>query len=127
MTGDRSIGNNHYSFDRLHAQGVDSSTSIAIGNLQFSIADGTITGDGRFEQLTVMEAKVLLFLSSNPDVVLDKDTISQGVWGYSNTGRLVDVYVTKLRPKLDQKIRIETVRGAGFTYNSDAALLLKPQ
>lgn len=67
--------------------------------------------------LTPKEFDVLVHLLRNPGIVLTRDQIMSGVWGYDFDGesRTVDVHIRTLRAKLaDCPDLIETVRGVGY-------------
>jgi len=66
---------------------------------------------GQSLDLTRREFELLRFLSDNRDRVLDRDSIYQGVWGYTmaHGDRSVDVFIRKLRQKLEG-------RSPGFRY-----------
>lgn len=67
--------------------------------------------------LTLKEFELLCFLLKNEGMVLTRDKILSGVWGYEFDGesRTVDVHVRTLRSKLGCAGNlIETVRGLGY-------------
>jgi len=67
--------------------------------------------------LTPKEFDILVFLLRNPGIVLSRDRIMSGVWGYDFDGesRTVDVHIRTLRQKLEPfGDLIETVRGVGY-------------
>lgn len=67
--------------------------------------------------LTLKEFELLCLLFRNKGVVLTRDEILTGVWGYEFDGesRTVDVHIRTLRSKLGSAGRfIETVRGIGY-------------
>lgn len=73
--------------------------------------------DGTAINLTPKEFDVLVFLLRNPSIVLSRDRIMSGVWGYDFDGesRTVDVHIRTLRQKLEPYgDLIETVRGVGY-------------
>ena len=73
--------------------------------------------DGKEVQLTLKEFELLCYLLENDGVVLTRDKILTGIWGYDFDGetRTVDVHVRTLRQKLGSCGGIvETVRGVGY-------------
>jgi DNA-binding response OmpR family regulator len=60
--------------------------------------------DGTPAELTRREFELLALLASEPGVVLEREEIYQRVWGYAMArgDRSVDVYIRKLRLKLDR-------------------------
>jgi DNA-binding response OmpR family regulator len=83
------------------------------------------TWDGVDLGLTRRELSLLETLARSPDVVLSRDRLLELVWGYdfSPTTKVVDVFVSYLRRKLDAAgapALIETVRGVGFVLRRAA-------
>ena len=67
--------------------------------------------------LTLKEFELLEYLISNPDIVLSRNQLLEGVWGYDFDGetRTVDVHIRTLRQKLGEAGEfVETVRGVGY-------------
>ncbi|MDR1922322.1 MAG: response regulator transcription factor [Candidatus Adiutrix sp.] len=70
--------------------------------------------------LTGLEFKLLYFLASRPDRVLDRQTLLRHIWGHMHDSqtRTVDTHMARLRDKLGEAEKcIETVRGVGFRFN----------
>jgi len=71
--------------------------------------------------LTATEFRLLEFLMSRPGVVFSRDQLLNAVWGQDRaiTDRAVDVYVLRLRQKIEQDPAdpklIHSVRGFGYT------------
>lgn len=70
-------------------------------------------------KLTAKELAILELLMSAPGRVFSRTRILNQVWGYSEDPltNVVDVYIARLRRKIDTKAReplIETVRGHGY-------------
>lgn len=75
-------------------------------------------------ELTAKEYALLEYLMSNAGRVLSRTMILEQVWDQSFEGltNIVDVYVRHLRAKIDEPhpVRlIQTVRGVGYTMNTD--------
>lgn len=88
-----------------------------LGTLAVSVPRHLATLSGTPLTLTPKEFDVLLFLLRNPGIVLSRDRIMSGVWGYDFDGesRTVDVHIRTLRAKLGVGADlIETVRGVGY-------------
>ena len=83
--------------------------------------------EGRSLGLTRREFEVLQLLAQNPNKVLERDEIYSAVWGYSmaHGDRSVDVFVGKLRRKLEQAWPhwqfIHTHFGVGYRFEFEAA------
>jgi two-component system phosphate regulon response regulator PhoB len=94
------------------------------------IAEGPLTIDpGRHEisyqgkplVLTLLELRLLHYLISRKNVVANRDTLLNEVWGYDPalTTRTVDTHVKRLRQKLGKAGEpLETVRGVGYRWRS---------
>jgi DNA-binding response OmpR family regulator len=69
-------------------------------------------------QLTHREAHLLFHLIKNKNEVLDRSLILKKLWGNDDffNARSMDVFITKLRKKLnlDSSIQIVNVRGYGY-------------
>ena len=72
--------------------------------------------------LTATEFRLLEFLMNRPGVVFSREQLLNAVWGQDRaiTDRAVDVYVLRLRQKVEQDpanpILIHSVRGFGYTF-----------
>ncbi len=83
----------------------------------------TVTIEGTQINLTKTEHELLYLLLKNADIVLQRETILQHIWGYENEveTNVVDVYIRYLRNKLKpfgKDKLIETVRGVGYVIRS---------
>lgn len=73
--------------------------------------------------LTATEFKLLEFLMSRPGVVFTRDQLLDAVWGYgrSVTTRTVDVYILRLRQKIEadpaDPAFILSCRGFGYSFS----------
>lgn len=88
-----------------------------LDDLLVSIPRHSVSVGGQPVALTLKEFDVLVFLLRNQGMVLTRDQIMSGVWGYEFDGesRTVDVHIRTLRSKLGEAARlIETVRGVGY-------------
>jgi DNA-binding response OmpR family regulator len=72
--------------------------------------------DGRRVPLSEREFAVLEYLSRTPNQIVSRERILNAVWEYQFDPRsnVVDVYVGRLRRKLEPLVQIETVRGGGY-------------
>jgi DNA-binding response OmpR family regulator len=72
--------------------------------------------------LTATEFRLLEFLMSRPGVVFSREQLLDAVWGHDRavTDRTVDVYILRLRQKIEQEGEqafIRSVRGFGYSFN----------
>ena len=78
--------------------------------------------------LTATEFRLLEFLMIRPGVVFSREQLLNSVWGQDRaiTDRAVDVYVLRLRQKVESDpanpIMIHSVRGFGYTFEPRRAM-----
>ena len=78
--------------------------------------------------LTATEFRLLEFLMSRPGVVFSREQLLNSVWGQDRaiTDRAVDVYVLRLRQKVESDpanpIMIHSIRGFGYTFEPRRAM-----
>jgi DNA-binding response OmpR family regulator len=78
--------------------------------------------------LTATEFRLLEFLMNRPGMVFSREQLLNAVWGQDHaiTDRAVDVYVLRLRQKVEQDpanpILIHSVRGFGYTFEPRRAM-----
>jgi two-component system OmpR family response regulator len=94
-------------------------SSIAVRDLVIDPADRTVRRDGEPVPLTAREFSLLEFLARHPEEVLSRSRLLEHVWDqhFPGDSNIVDVYVARLRKKLDHagsQAHIRTVRGAGY-------------
>ena len=93
---------------------------ISIGNYTFNFPKQTIQLDGSIDSimLTHREAHLLFHLYNTKNEVLDRSFILKKLWGNDDffSGRSMDVFISKLRKKLnqDENVQILNVRGYGY-------------
>lgn len=98
---------------------------LRIGGLTIDPAAHRVQRDGRDLAITHLEFRLLHYLASNPGRVFSRQQILDRVWGRdrSITARSVDVYVRRLRQKVDaegEPSLLQTVRGAGYRFEARA-------
>jgi DNA-binding response OmpR family regulator len=79
---------------------------------------------GKEVSLTATEFRLLEFLMSRPGIVFSREQLLDAVWGHDRavTDRTVDVYVLRLRQKIEAEEGhpyIRSVRGFGYSFNAD--------
>lgn len=80
----------------------------------------SVSIEGRMIELTKLEFDLLHAFISNQNIVLDRDTLLESVWGGDEAyqDRTVNVAINRLKEKIDPdktKEYIKTVRGVGYT------------
>jgi DNA-binding response OmpR family regulator len=89
------------------------------GPLVFDRKSLRVTVNGENVHMTAKELAILELLLTNPGKLFSRERILSNVWGLNMDPltNLVDVYIGKLRKKIDQEgddSLIETVRGLGY-------------
>jgi two-component system OmpR family response regulator len=96
------------------------------GGLVLDLAARRATREGRSIELSTREFSLLAYLMRHAGQVLSRVQILAAVWDYDfdPQSNVVDVYIRYLRNKVDvpgQPSLIETVRGSGYRFRSDAS------
>ncbi|HEY1338276.1 MAG TPA: response regulator transcription factor [Bryobacteraceae bacterium] len=95
---------------------------LEAGGLELDVASRQVRLNGEPLALTATEFRLLEFLMTRPGVVFSREQLLNSVWGQDRaiTDRAVDVYVLRLRQKIEQDpanpILIHSVRGFGYTF-----------
>jgi two-component system OmpR family response regulator len=93
------------------------SPQLAFGPLTLDLVSRTARVSGQPVDLTAREWAILELFVTQPGVALSKDRIVQSLssWDERLSPNAVEVYVSRLRAKLEQAgLRIRTVRGFGY-------------
>jgi DNA-binding response OmpR family regulator len=96
--------------------------------LELDPASRQVRMNGLPLSLTATEFRLLEFLMSRPGVVFSREQLLNSVWGQDRaiTDRAVDVYVLRLRQKVESDptnpIMIHSVRGFGYTFEPRRAM-----
>jgi two-component system OmpR family response regulator len=99
---------------------------LEAGDLRLDPATRRVERAGVQVELSTKEFQLLEVFMRHPGRVLSRLDLLEGAWdsGYENRSNVVDVYVRYLREKLDRPFgarSFETVRGAGYRFNPQAA------
>ena len=99
-------------------QEVPTPTGIAIGNLLFFRESQQLLADSYIIPLTAKEAKLLHVFANAQQEMIDRDQLMKEVWEDEGVivGRSLDMFVSKLRKKLqaDPRVSILNVHGKGY-------------
>ena len=97
------------------------SNFISIGKFQFYPSRHLLLIEDNSVELTAKEAKLLRIFSDAPNEVIDRNQLLKEGWEDEGviTGRSLDMYVSKLRKKLqaDPAVSILNVHGKGYRLN----------
>ena len=94
-------------------------TLLRQGPLQMDLVGHAVTLNGARVEMTSREFSLLEFFLQNPGRILTRTLIAEKVWAasYDIETNLIDVYVRRLRRKLEilgDRPLIKTVRGTGY-------------
>ena len=91
---------------------------LVIGQYKLDVAGNSLSVGEKNVKLTNKEAMLLKLLVQSKNAVVERDTILKEVWKDEGTyvGRTLDVFISKLRKKLehDEQIKITNVHGKGY-------------
>jgi len=97
-----------------------SQETLLYRDIVLNLASRTVKISDETIELTKLEFDLLYALISNQNIVLDRDTLLDEVWGGDEVyqDRTVNVAINRLKEKIDpdkSKEYIKTVRGVGYT------------
>jgi two-component system, OmpR family, response regulator len=92
---------------------------LKVADLHMDLVTRQVSRGGQGMELSVREFALLEFLMRSPERVFSRVQIYEHVWGYGMDleSNLVEVYVQRLRAKIDKDHEVKllrTVRGAGY-------------
>jgi DNA-binding response OmpR family regulator len=91
---------------------------IPIGGYHFDKRNTKLLIEHQKIELTSKEADLLLLLFNAANTTVEREHILNMVWGDEGdyVGRTLDVFISKLRKKLefDSKVKIVNIRGVGY-------------
>ena len=95
---------------------------LKAGGLELDRSSCQVKTENLPVSFTATEFRLLEFLMSRPGVVFSREQLLDAVWGHDRavTDRTVDVYVLRLRQKIEQEdgpAFIRSVRGFGYSFN----------
>jgi two-component system alkaline phosphatase synthesis response regulator PhoP len=102
---------------RRSGKGDGDESVLRLGELSLATDKRVVSFQGRDISLAYKEFELLLFLMEHKGIVLNRDQILNGVWGFDYDGesRTVDMHIKTLRQKLgDGGGYIKTVRNVGY-------------
>ncbi|MBW1296588.1 response regulator transcription factor [Aquimarina litoralis] len=91
-----------------------------IGNYQFDATNHCLKLNDEKQKLTEKETILIQYLYDHKNTMIKRENLLKDVWGNDDffSGRSMDVFISRLRKyfKKDEKIKIESVRGVGLTF-----------
>lgn len=109
-------------YSRLKNNNVKKESIIDVGDYKINTSSHRVYKHGREVELKNKEYELFLFLVMNADIVFDKETIYEKIWGFDSIGdtATVAVHINRLREKLEDEPskpkHIQTVWGAGYRF-----------
>lgn len=97
--------------------GADKSDFLTIGNARIDTMAGKVFVGTESIELTALEYRLLLIFASNKSQLLSRRQILENIWdcgGNFVEDNTLTVYVKRLREKLGDAVKIETIRGIGY-------------
>jgi DNA-binding response OmpR family regulator len=103
----------------LRRRSEDKTAQLSVGDLVLDPATHYVERAGRRIDLTAKEFALLEYFMRNPNRLITREMAENHVWSYDfqAVSNVVDVYVRRLRRKLDDPFEtkmIETARGSGY-------------
>jgi DNA-binding response OmpR family regulator len=104
---------------------VAQSPFMVVGELEIRPTEYLVLAGGRPLRLTVRELELLTALAERRDRIVSREELYEVVWEerYRKPDRSVDVYIARLRQKLDQALPgrayIHTHFGFGYRLSSE--------
>lgn len=103
---------------RIDKQAPASQNTLGIGSLKLALDERIALLGGKEVPLTKIEFELLVYLTENQQKVLSRERILSRVWQTKSDPQtnIVDVYISRIRRKLDSdpEITIQTLRGNGY-------------
>ena len=100
----------------------DSESTLYAGELEIRLGEGLVLATGRALTLSVREFELLVALARRAGAIVTREELYGTVWGgeLRHGDRSVDVYVSKLRGKLEEAMPdrrfIHTHPGFGYRF-----------
>lgn len=93
-------------------------TIFTLGSVLFNANDRKLIMNEKTIDLTVTETRVLLIFALSPNKTIERSRLQKEIWEDEGVivGRSLDMFISKLRKKLenDPNIKIVVVRGKGY-------------
>ena len=105
----------------------ESADTLYAGELEIRLREGLVLANGRALTLSVREFELLVALARRMGAIITREELYDTVWGgeLRPGDRSVDVYVSKLRGKLERAMPdrrfIHTHQGFGYRFQPEPA------
>ncbi|MDN3588519.1 winged helix-turn-helix domain-containing protein [Pedobacter aquatilis] len=92
--------------------------TFTLGSVLFDAKNRKLIVDERAIELTATETRVLLIFAAAPNETIERSRLQKEIWEDEGVivGRSLDMFISKLRKKLeiDTQIKISVIRGIGY-------------
>lgn len=111
-------------YERLKATDGKKESVIDVGDYKINTSTHRVYKRGEEIELKNREYELFLFLVMNADIVFDKETLYERIWGFDSLGdtATVAVHINRLREKLEddpsKPKHITTVWGVGYRFKA---------
>jgi DNA-binding response OmpR family regulator len=109
---------------RTLPEGKYASSMFTLGSVLFDAKNRTLLINGNTIDLTGTETRVLLIFASSPNETIERSRLQKEIWEDEGVivGRSLDMFISKLRKKLefDPNIKIVVIRGKGYRLEISA-------
>ena len=98
---------------------VEDTNKIIFDNLVIDRDKYSVSYEGQDIYLPKKQFEILELLGSNPNKIINRDTILYRIWGDDSfvSDRNIDVLIRKIRSKIGKNF-IKTVKGVGYSFNN---------
>ena len=95
---------------------------LVVGPLQLDTSRQQVTISDKAIDLTAFEYRVLEHLMLNADRIVSKNELTEHLYAqdFDRDSNVIEVFVGRLRRKLEPLKLIQTVRGRGYQFNPGA-------
>ena len=111
-------------YEQLKSGTDKKSNEIIVGDLRIQTELRRVIVNDKEVEMKNKEYELLTFLATNPNIVFNKDTLYERIWGFDAMGdnATVIVHINRLREKLEDEPSnpkyIQTIRGAGYCFKA---------
>jgi len=109
-------------YERLKQGGGKKAAEITAGDIRILTESRHVFVNGTEVEIKNKEFELLLFLVENRDIIFNRETLYERIWGLDALGdnATVAVHINRLREKIEDEPSnpkyIQTVRGAGYRF-----------
>jgi hypothetical protein len=97
---------------------------LTLGEVLFDPRNRKMTANGKTTDLTGTESRLLLIFARSPNETIERSRLQKEIWEDEGVivGRSLDMFISKLRKKLefDPNIKIVVIRGKGYKLEISA-------